>query len=129
MPEIPPTPPASKPDDPITSRSFTFPLLIASLLLMLTVAWSFYDEVYGLRPWRSYQQHFASAYAGYLQKQVTAQKKAEDAVYSSSDYKNLRDTVDRLEKEAAPKDAQIEKQIALLDSQRAAMLEIGRAHV
>ena len=123
MPEIPPSQPASKPDDPITTSSFAFPLLIVSFLLILTVAWSFYDEVFGLRPWRSYQQRFASAYAGYLQKQVAAQKKAEDAVYSSSDYRNLRNTVDRLEKEAAPKDAAIEKQIALLDRQRAAMLD------
>jgi cytochrome c551/c552 len=116
------TPPAKR-DDPITTSSFTFPLLIASFLLILTVAWSFYDEVYGLRPWRSYQSRFSSAYAGFLQKQVEAQKKAEDAVYSSSEYKNLRDAADRLDKEAAPKDAEIEKQIALLDRQRAAMLD------
>jgi cytochrome c551/c552 len=125
VPEVPPAgqPPAAKPDDPITSNSFTFPLLIASFLLILTVAWSFYDEVYGLRPWRSYQSRFASAYAGYLQKQVAAQKKAEDTIYSSPEYKNLRDTADRLDKEAAPKDAGIEKQIALLDRQRASMLD------
>jgi len=120
--EIPPAQAGPKPEDPITSSSFTFPLLIASLLLVLTVAWSFYDEVYGLRPWRAYQSRFAGAYAGFLQKQVTTQKKAEDAVYSSAEYKNLRDTADRLDKEAAPKDAEIEKQIALLDQQRAAIL-------
>ena len=123
MPEIPPAAPATKPEDPVTSRSFTFPLLIASFLLILTVAWSFYDEVYGLRPWREYQDRFAKAYASFLQKQVTAQKKAEDAVYSSAEYKNLRDTADRLAKEAAPKDEEIGKQIALLDRQRASMLD------
>jgi hypothetical protein len=84
LPEIPPAQARPKPEDPITTSSFTFPLLIASLLLVFTVAWSFYDEVYGLRPWRSYQSRFATAYAGFLQKQVTAQKKAEDAVYSAA---------------------------------------------
>jgi cytochrome c551/c552 len=123
VPEIPPSQQGTKPEDPITSRSFTFPLLIASFLLILTVAWSFYDEVYGLRPWREYQDRFAKAYSSFLQKQVAAQKKAEDAVYSSAEYKNLRDTADRLAKEAAPKDEEIGKQIALLDRQRASMLD------
>jgi hypothetical protein len=68
VPETPP--PSQHPDDPITSQSFTFPLLIASLLLILTVAWSFYDEVYGLRPWREYQSRFAKAYSKYLTKAV-----------------------------------------------------------
>ncbi len=116
-------PEQQSPSDPITSRSLTFPLLIASFILILTVAWSFYDEVYGLRPWRTYQRTFASAYAGYLQKEVGQQKKAEDALYSSPEYKNLRDTLDRLEKEAAPKDSEIQRQIDLLDRQRAALLD------
>jgi hypothetical protein len=36
---VPDRSPELGPDDPIKSRSFAFPLLIASLLLMLTVAW------------------------------------------------------------------------------------------
>jgi cytochrome c551/c552 len=123
LPDAPPNSHPAKREDPITNSSFTFPLLVASLLLILTVAWSFYDEVFGLRPWRSYQDRFASAYAGFLEKKVSQQKKDEDAVYSSAQYKNLSNTVDRLEKEAAPKDRDIEKQIALLDRQRAAMLD------
>jgi cytochrome c551/c552 len=116
-------PEQQSPNDPITSRSLTFPLLIASFILILTVAWSFYDEVYGLRPWRTYQRTFASAYAGYLQKEVGEQKKSEDALYSSPEYKNLRETLDRFEKEAEPKDSEIQKQIDLLDRQRAALLD------
>ena len=118
MPEIPtPTPQ----DDPITSRSFTLPLLIAAILLMLTVAWSFYDEVYGLRPWREYQSRFAKAYSQYLQKVVVKQKKDEDAVYSSPEYKALAAKVDQLQKATKAQDEEISKQIALLDEQRAAM--------
>jgi cytochrome c551/c552 len=114
VPELPP-------DDPVTKRSLSFPLLISAFLLILTVAWSQYDEVYGLRPWRSYQQRFADAYTGYLDKQIARQKKDEDAVYSSPEYKNLKDRVDALEKAAKPQDEQIEKQIALLDMQRTAI--------
>jgi cytochrome c2 len=123
VPEIPPAspPPSTPPDDPITSYSFTFPLLIASLLLIVTVAWSFWDEVYGLRPWRSYQSRFSSAYSKYLDKAVQNQKKQEDAVYSSPEYKRLSAQVDDLQKSTKTQDEDIAKQIALLDEQRAAL--------
>jgi cytochrome c2 len=127
VPEIPPaspppsTPPAPPPDDPITSYSFTFPLLIASLLLIVTVAWSFWDEVYGLRPWRSYQSRFSSAYSKYLDKAVQNQKKQEDGVYSSPEYKKLSAQVDDLQKSTKAQDEDIAKQIALLDEQRTAL--------
>jgi cytochrome c2 len=124
VPEIPPAsqpPPTAPPDDPITSYSFTFPLLIASLLLIVTVAWSFWDEVYGLRPWRSYQSRFSSAYSKYLDKAVQNQKKQEDAVYSSPEYKKLSAQVDDLQKSTKAQDEDIAKQITLLDEQRAAL--------
>jgi cytochrome c551/c552 len=118
VPDIPtPTPQ----DDPITSRSFTFPLLIAAILLMLTVAWSFWDEVYGLRPWRTYQRRFTTAYSTFLEKSVKQQKTDEDKVYSSAEYKALLAKADALEKTAKAQDDEIAKQIALLDDQRAAM--------
>src|SRR5277367_1679532 len=88
---------------------------------MLTVAWSFYVEFYGLQPWRAYQTRFAKAYFTYLQKEVKVQKTNEDAVYASADYKALLAKVDAAEKAAKSQDDQIAKQIALLDDQRAAL--------
>ena len=113
--------PETGPDDPIKSNSFALPLLIASILLMITVAWSFYVEFYGLQPWRGYQTRFAKAYSTYLDKAVKSRKKSEDAVYSSPDYKALLAKLDAAEKVTKAQDADIAKQIALLDDQRAAM--------
>ncbi len=113
--------PETAPDDPIKSNSFALPLLIASFLLIITVAWSFYVEFYGLQPWREYQSRFAKAYSSYLAKAVKEQKKSEDAVYSSAAYKALVAKVDAAEKTAKAQDEDIAKQIALLDDQRAAM--------
>ncbi|MGA9483879.1 MAG: hypothetical protein WBV48_18290, partial [Candidatus Acidiferrales bacterium] len=113
--------PETGPDDPIKSKSFALPLLIASFLLIITVAWSFYVEFYGLQPWREYQSRFAKAYSSYLQKEVKVQKQNEDTVYASADYKALLAKVDAAEKAAKVQDDQIAKQIALLDDQRAAL--------
>jgi cytochrome c551/c552 len=110
-------------DDPITSRSFTFPLLVSALLLMLTVAWSFYDEVYGLRPWRSYQRRFSTAYSGFLEKAIKQEKQDEAAVYASPEYKSRLAKADALDKAAKTQDDDIAKQIALLDDQRTALAD------
>jgi len=119
LPDVPPKGPQQ--DDPITSSSFSFPLMIAAVLLMVTVAWSMWDEMYGLRPWRLYQRRFASAYSSYLQKDVSQQRKLEADVYSSPDYKKLAEQADSLEKTAKPKDDEIAQQIGILDTQRAAI--------
>ena len=113
--------PPNAPKDPIVTSSFSTPLMICSVLLMITVAWSLWDEMYGLRPWRAYQRRFATAYSKYLDKEVGRQKKLESDVYSSPDYKKLAAEADALESAAKAKDDTIAQQIALLDSQRAAI--------
>ena len=62
------------PDDPVTSRPMAGLVLISAFLLMLTVAWSLYDEFYGLRPWRGYQSEFSKVYSSYLEKQYQRRK-------------------------------------------------------
>ncbi len=58
-------------------------VLISVFLLLLTVAWSLYDEFYGLRPWRSYQSEFSNVYSSYLEKQYTQRKAEEQKFYAT----------------------------------------------
>ena len=60
MPDIPPQ------DDPIISRPLSLVILVSTFLLLITVAWSLYSELFGLRPWRSYQDRFRRVYAAIL---------------------------------------------------------------
>ena len=115
MPELPP-------DDPIKSRSFANAILIAIFVLLLSVSWAMYQEFIGLRPWRGYQRDFASSYSLYLQKQIRARDAAEKAASSSPDYQKLQDSLKQAQAAAKPQDAAIEKQIAVVDEQRAAIL-------
>jgi hypothetical protein len=113
--------PERPPDDPVTSSSQSKWLLVASFILMLTVAWSLYVEFYGLRPWRSYQRRFAQAYSGYLEKELHKQRSVEKQVFSASEYLTLKSKLDRLTGEARPKDRAIQVQVELLDDQRASI--------
>ena len=64
-------------------------VLISVFILMLTVAWSLYDEFFGLRPWRSYQAEFSSAYSNYLDKQIKQRKADEQKFYATPEYTKL----------------------------------------
>ncbi len=107
--------------DPVVSRSFSTLLLISMFILTLTVAWSLYDEFFGLRPWRGYQHEFVSAYHDYLGKQIDQAKKTQTAVTESPSYKALKAAVDAATKATQAQDDEIIKQIALIEQQRAAM--------
>jgi cytochrome c551/c552 len=107
--------------DPIVSKSFSTILLISTFLLMVTVAWSLYDEFFGLRPWRGYQRDFTAAYEKYLTKQIAQEKKTEATVFAAPDYLKLKSDLDAAQKSVQGADAQLDQQLALLEEQRAAM--------
>jgi cytochrome c2 len=116
VPEIPP-----QQDDPVVSRSMGLLVLVSVVLLMATVAWSLYAEFYGLRPWRSYQNNFRTAYAAYLQKQIAGRQTAEKALQATPDYERLSAAVKAASSTAVPGDRTIQAQVDLLDRERAAI--------
>lgn len=119
MPEVPP--PQQQPDDPVVSRSLGLLLLISLVLLLATVAWSLWDEFYGLRPWRSYQTTFQGAYATYVDQQIADRRAAEQAFQDTPDYQRLNAAVQAAATAALPADRQMQAEADLLDRQRAAM--------
>lgn len=116
MPDIPP-------DDPVTSRPLAGLVLISAFVLMLTVAWSLYDEFFGLRPWRSYQREFSSVYSVFLDKQYQQRKADEKKLSDTPEYKKLLADRDAAIAAALPLDRQISQRTDLLDRQRAAMTD------
>ena len=115
--------PETHSDDPIQSRSFTVPLLVSVFLLLLTVAWSLYDEFYGLRPWRSYQHEFAKVYAQYLNNQIPRQQNREKLIRESAEYKKLDEQVKAAEEAARPRLREIGKESDYIDRRLAALTD------
>src|SRR5271154_6869946 len=98
-------------------------VLISVFLLMLTVGWSLYDEFFGLRPWRSYQNEFSKVYSAYLDKEYKQRKTDEQKFYTTPEYQKLLADVKTATDAARTMDQQISQQVDLLDRQRAAMTE------
>ena len=89
-------------DDPIVAKSYSGPLLVSSLLLVLSLFWALWQEFVGLRPWRGYQKEFASTYDKFLKKELAKQTEAAKAIQSSAEYQKLAQTAKDASDAAAP---------------------------
>src|SRR5258705_207873 len=52
--------------DPVVTSTLSKHLFIWSVLLVLSLVWGLWDEMYGIRPWKDYQAKFRKSYAKYL---------------------------------------------------------------
>jgi cytochrome c551/c552 len=107
--------------DPVADRSLSGPLLVASLLLLLSLAWGLWDELFAERPWKYYQQHFAKAYDAYLKKLGPQQAAADKAARKSEEFQKIDRQVRAAEQEVAPKVQEIETQLSAIRVRLAAM--------
>ncbi|MFQ5739420.1 MAG: c-type cytochrome [Acidobacteriota bacterium] len=75
--------------DPIVHSSFALPLALFSLLLMVSLLWAFYQEGWGLRPWRAYQSEFSELYGRALLAMKPDREAEEKAIKASTGYQEL----------------------------------------
>ena len=52
--------------DPVVTKSYAQQYVIVSLLLMASLFWALWDEAYGQRPWKRYQEEFKERYSAFL---------------------------------------------------------------
>src|SRR5579863_6867591 len=77
------------PKDPVVTASLSKHLFIWSALLLLSLGWALYDEVYGIRPWKSYEARFAKVYTKYLRGVRPRESGFEKQIKASPDYQKL----------------------------------------
>src|ERR1019366_5438424 len=94
--------------DPVVHSSLSKPLFISSALLLLSLGWALYDEVYGTRPWKGYEARFAKVYSRFLRDTLPQEAASEQKIKASAEYKDL----DR--KAQAAEDA-VKSQVAEID--------------
>jgi len=116
--------PETRSDDPVLSRSLSVAILVSAFLLLLTVAWSLYDEFYGLRPWRSFQRRFARVYSQYVKKTIPQQAEREKAIKASAGYQKLDEQVKAAEKAAGPRLRETSQESDYVDRRLAALTDM-----
>ena len=103
--------------DPITSRSTSAVVLISALLLTGVLVWSLYDEVYGMRPWKGYQQSFVKRFDRYLERLEKRGFKSEEEVKKSPEFQRLDAEARAAREQARPDQTRIDKKVAFIDEQ------------
>ena len=108
-------------EDPIAKSSLATVTAIFSLLLILSLVWALYDEVWGLRPWISYQREFVESYREVLIDLKPTRGEEVQAIQDLPGYQELRQAVEEAEREIEPELAEIETEERLVRLQLAAM--------
>src|ERR1043165_4069801 len=75
--------------DPVVTSSLSKPLFVSSVLLVLSMLWGLYDEMYTIRPWKSYQARFVKEYSKYLKSASGGEAATEQQIKNSPEYKKL----------------------------------------
>ena len=98
-------------NDPVVSKSYAAHYFIAMVLLMATLFWALWDEAYGQRPWKAYQQEWKDRYTAFLKSAKSKSNTSEKDVESSADYQALRHAYQQAEADSSPRAKQITQQL------------------
>ena len=76
--------------DPITGKSYALHYLIATTILIGTLFWALYDEAWGQRPWKAFQDQWKNRYPAFLNAAKSKSATSEKDVEQSPDYAALK---------------------------------------
>jgi cytochrome c551/c552 len=97
--------------DPVVHSSLSRPLFIWSAVLVLSMLWGLYDEVYGIRPWKGYQARFEKLYARYVKDLRTPEAQRETQIKASPEYRRLDAAMRAAEEAARPEATKIKAEV------------------
>ncbi len=75
--------------DPITSKSYAAHYVLAIVILIATLFWALWDEAWGQRPWKAFQDQWKTRYSAFLNTAKSKSAASEKDVEKSSDYATL----------------------------------------
>src|SRR3990172_2117025 len=119
---MPETPSSGK--DPVVGQSLSLPLMVSALLLILTLVWAIYDEAYGQRPWKGYQENFAGRFTAFLNQAVPRQGELEQQIRQSPQYQELERRLQEAEESSRDEMARITSETRLITEQIAALNKV-----
>ena len=97
--------------DPVVHSSLSKPLFISSALLLLSLGWALYDEVYGTRPWKGYQARFEKVYSRFLKQTLPQESASEQKIKASPEYQDLDRQMQAAEKAVMQQVAAIDDKV------------------
>src|SRR3984885_3378893 len=97
--------------DPITSKSYAAYYLIATLILMATLFWALWDEAWGQRPWKAFQEHWKTRYSAFLNTARSKSATSEKDVEQNPDYAALKEAYQKAYQDSKPQADEARKKL------------------
>jgi mono/diheme cytochrome c family protein len=104
-------------DDPVVSRSLAPHYLVAMLVLTATLFWALWDEDFGQRPWKAFQNEWKTRYSAFLKNAHSQSDSSQKEVESSPDYLALKQAYEHAAQDAAPRIKEINEKLRDLAAQ------------
>src|ERR1700692_458388 len=86
------------------------------VLLMATLFWALWDEAYGQRPWKAFQNEWKRRYTAVLDKTEPASDKSVKSVENNLEYQQLEAAARQADAQAKPRRDALQKQIIDLNA-------------
>src|ERR1700678_1045026 len=98
--------------------------VVSMVLLMATLFWALWDEAYGQRPWKAFQNEFKQRYTAFLAKAEPASDKSVKAVETDPEYQQLEQAYKQVDSATRSQRDELQKQITNLSAQILAVQNI-----
>ena len=98
-------------DDPVVSKSLAPHYLVAMVVLMATLFWALWDEDFGQRPWKAFQNEWKDRYTAFLKTARSQSSNSQKDLEGSSEYQALKQAYDLAYQGAAPRVREINEKL------------------
>ncbi len=98
-------------DDPIVSKSLAPHYVIAVVILMATLFWALWDEDFGQRPWKAFQQEWKNRYSAFLKTASSQSSASQKDVEAAPEYQAVKLSFDQAKQRAAPRFNEINEKL------------------
>ena len=76
--------------DPVVTKSYAAHYVVAMVILMATLFWALWDEAFGQRPWKAFQNEWKTRYTAFLNNATSKSAASEKDVEKSPEYQQLK---------------------------------------
>jgi hypothetical protein len=97
--------------DPITGKSYAIHYLIATVILIGTLFWALYDEAWGQRPWKEFQDEWKDRYSAFLNTARSKSATSEKDVEQNPEYAALKQAYEKTYEDSKGKAADARKAV------------------
>lgn len=98
-------------DDPIVSKSLAPHYVLAMIVLMATLFWALWDEDFGQRPWKSFQQEWKNRYSTFLKTARSQSSASQKDVETAAEYQAVKLSFEQANQGAAPRVKEINEKL------------------